>query len=102
MIILVGYVVFLAAPQGTVFGVAAGGLLIFIGDAAIQLIMLMQISDCVEYGEWKSGKRNESVTVSLQPFIFKVASSLASGIVGITVILSGMKEALTPADMTAQ
>lgn len=101
VIILVGYVVFLAAPQGTVFGVAAGGLLIFIGDAAIQLIMLMQISDCVEYGEWKSEKRNESMTVSLQPFIFKVASSLASGIVGITVILSGMKEALTPADMTA-
>lgn len=101
VMILIGYVVFLFAPRGAISVVATGGLLVFIGDAAIQLIMLMQIADCVEYGEWKNGMRNESVTVSLQPFIFKVSSSLASGIVGVTVILSGMKEALGPADMTA-
>ena len=101
VMILVGYVVFLLAARGAIAGVAAGGLFVFIGDAAIQLIMLMQIADCVEYGEWKNGMRNESVTVSLQPFIFKVSSSLASGIVGVTVILSGMKAAIGPADMTA-
>lgn len=100
VMILMGYIVFMMASRGAMIPVAAGGLLVFIGDAAIQLIMFMQIADCVEYGEWKNKQRNESVTVSLQPFIFKVSSSLASGVVGATVILSGMREALGPADMS--
>jgi melibiose permease/lactose/raffinose/galactose permease len=64
--------------------------------------MLLFLTDSVEYGEWKLGKRNDSVTFSLQPFINKMGGAVASGIVGAIVIISGMKEAETAADMTAQ
>lgn len=49
-----------------------------------------------------TGRRNESVTFALQPFINKMGGAVASGIVGVTVILSGMKEAQSGNDMTTQ
>ncbi|WP_206673533.1 glycoside-pentoside-hexuronide (GPH):cation symporter [Pseudactinotalea terrae] len=95
-----GYVVFLLAGTSmVVIGIA--GVLIFSGQAFIQLLMLLFIADSVEYGQWKLGRRNESVTFSLQPFIYKASSALASGGVGLTLILSGINEARTAADVTA-
>ena len=47
----------------------------FCRSGAIQLLMLMFISDSVEYGEWKFHKRNDSVTLSLQPFINKLGNA---------------------------
>ena len=52
--------------------------------------------------QWKLGKRNDSVTFSLQPFINKMGGAIASGIVGTTVILSGINEAASAADVTPE
>src|SRR5690625_1107402 len=94
-----GYAVFLVAGASmVVIGVA--GVLLFAGQAFIQLLMMMFIADSVEYGQWKLGRRNESVTFSLQPFIYKAASALAAGAVGLTLIVSGINEAETPAEVT--
>lgn len=93
-----GYAVFLVAGSSmVVIGVA--GVLLFAGQAFIQLLMMMFIADSVEYGQWKLGRRNESVTFSLQPFIYKAASALAAGAVGLTLIVSGINEAETPAEV---
>ncbi|MEG1651606.1 MAG: MFS transporter, partial [Oscillospiraceae bacterium] len=62
---------------------------------------LMFLADTIEYGQWKLGKRNDSVTFALQPFINKLGGAVASGIVGATVILSGINDAQTAADMTS-
>ncbi len=95
----VGYGVFLISGTSMpVIGLA--GVLLFSGQAFIQLLMMMFIADSVEYGQWKLGRRNESVTFSLQPFIYKASSALASGGVGLTLILSGVNEAETAADVT--
>ena len=59
-------------------------------------------TDSVEYGEWKFGKRNDSVTFAMQPFINKMGGAIASGVVGAIVILSGMSTAQSAADMTAE
>ena len=56
----------------------------------------------MEYGFWKSGRRNDSVTFSLQPFINKMGGAVSSGVVSATVILSGIKEAQSAADVTAE
>jgi melibiose permease/lactose/raffinose/galactose permease len=74
---------------------------LFIGQAFIQVMMLMFLTDSVEYGEWKFGKRNDSVTFSLQPFINKMGGAVASGVAGAIVIISGMSQAQSAADMTA-
>lgn len=95
-----GYAVFLAAGVSMAL-IAVAGVLLFTGQAFIQLLMMMFIADSVEYGEWKLGRRNESVTFSLQPFIYKGSNALASGVVGATLIWSGINEAASPADVTA-
>ena len=82
--------------------IGIAGMLLFVGQAFIQLLMLMFLADTVEYGQWKLGKRNDSVTFSLQPFINKMGGAVSSGIVGAVVIISGIKEAETAADVTAQ
>jgi melibiose permease/lactose/raffinose/galactose permease len=80
--------------------IGIAGVLLFIGQAFIQVMMLMFLTDSVEYGAWKFKKRNDSVSFSLQPFINKMGGAVASGITGAVVIISGMSTAQTAADMT--
>ncbi len=101
ILIVIGYILFFIAPPGQIAVIAIAGIFLFVGEGWIQVLMLMFISDCVEYGEWKLGRRNDSITLSLQPFINKLGAAIASGIVGATVILSGMKVAKGPEDMTS-
>ena len=64
--------------------------------------MLMFISDTVEYGELKLGKRNDSITLSIQPLINKLGGAIAAGIVSQTLVLSGVNAAESASDVTAQ
>jgi sugar (glycoside-pentoside-hexuronide) transporter len=98
-LVVVGYVIFFFAPMNMLY-IGAGGILIFLGQAFIQLLMLMFLADTIEYGQWKLGKRNESITFSIQPFINKMGGAVGSGIVGATIILSGINDAVTPEDVT--
>lgn len=88
----------LAGTSMIIIGVA--GVLLFMGQAFIQLLMLLYIADCVEYGEWKLGRRNESITFSLQPFIYKSSNALGTGMVGLAVLISGISRAESAADIT--
>lgn len=99
-LVFAGYILFFFAPTNTMIFIGIAGVLLFVGQAFIQLMMLMFLTDSVEYGEWKFRKRNDSVTLSLQSFINKMGGAVASGITGATVIISGMNEAETAADMT--
>lgn len=99
--VVIGYVMFFMSPMHMVpIGVA--GVLIFVGQSFIQLLMMMYIADSVEYGQWKSGKRNESVTFSIQPLIYKCSNAVASLMTGVTLIWSGIKKAETAADVSHQ
>ncbi len=102
ILVVGGYVVFFFAPTSTFTFIAIAGIFIFVGQAFIQLIMLMFLADSVEYGHWKTGKRNESITFSLQPFINKMGGALASGIISVTIIVSGIKEAEDASQVTSQ
>ena len=68
-----------------------GAVLVFIGQSFIQTLMLMFLADTVEYGQWKLGKRNESITFSLQPLINKLGGAISTGVVSITLLMSGVK-----------
>ena len=91
LIVLIGYVIFFFADHSLLM-IAVGAVVIFIGEAFIQLLMLMFISDTIEYGQWKLGKRNDSITLSIQPLINKIGGALATGIVSVTLVLSGIKK----------
>src|SRR5690606_8533114 len=60
--VTVGYVLFSFTPPGALVLIIVAGLLVFSAQAAIQLLMLMFIADTVEYGQWKLGRRNDSIT----------------------------------------
>ena len=39
------------------------------------------MTDSIEYGQLKTGKRNEAVTLSVRPMLDKIAGALSNGIV---------------------
>ncbi len=100
-LVVLGYLVFFFAPSNNMTFIGLAGALLFVGQAFIQLLMLMFLADAVEYGFWKLGKRNDSITFALQPFINKIGGAVGSGVVSFIIILSGIKEAKTAADVTA-
>lgn len=71
--------------------IVLGAVLVFVGQAFIQTLMLMFLADTVEYGHWKLGKRNESITFSIQPLINKIGGAISTGIVSVTLLVSGIK-----------
>jgi len=92
ILVVVGYVIFFLAPMNMIF-IGAAGIPLFVGQAFIQLLMLMFLTDTIEYGQWKLGKRNESITFSVQPFINKIGGAVGNAIVGAVVIWSGITAA---------
>ena len=98
-LVVLGYVIFFFSPMDMRF-IGLSGMLLFVGQAFIQLLMLMFLTDTIEYGQWKLGKRNDSVTFSLQPFINKMGGAIASGVVSFTVIVSGINDATSASDVT--
>lgn len=97
--IVVGYVIFFFSPMNMIpIGVA--GILLFVGSASMVLLFMMFMTDCIEYGQWKLGRRSTAVTYALQPFVVKVSNAFATAIVGATVILTGINSAATPTDVT--
>lgn len=89
-LVILGYGIFFFA-EISILLIALGAVLVFVGQAFIQTLMLMFLADTVEYGQWKLGKRNESITFSIQPLINKIGGALATGIVSLTLIFSGIK-----------
>jgi melibiose permease/lactose/raffinose/galactose permease len=108
ILIAVGYITFFFAPvsptseTNSMLFIGIGGVLIFVGQSFVQLLMLMFLADSVEYGHWKLGKRNDSITFSLQPLINKMGGAISSGIVAAVIIVSGIKDADTAADVTSE
>ncbi|MFA7204886.1 MAG: glycoside-pentoside-hexuronide (GPH):cation symporter [Saccharofermentanales bacterium] len=91
-LVVTGYIIFFFSPMNMLF-IGASGILLFVGQAFIQILMLMFLTDTIEYGQWKLGKRNNSITLSLQPFINKMGGAVGSSIVNATVIIAGINDA---------
>ncbi len=101
-LVVTGYVIFFFSPMNMLF-IGASGILLFVGQAFIQILMLMFLTDTIEYGQWKLGKRNNSITLSLQPFINKMGGAVGTSIVNATVIIAGINDASENPDLvTAQ
>ena len=90
VLVVLGYFVFFFADTSLPL-IAVSALLIFIGEAFIQLLMLMFLEDTIEYGQWKLGTRNESITLSVQPLINKIGGAVSMGLVSLSLVWSGIK-----------
>ncbi|HSN44275.1 MAG TPA: glycoside-pentoside-hexuronide (GPH):cation symporter [Propionibacteriaceae bacterium] len=99
-VILVAYVSFSLVPAN-MWTVALCAIPLFSAQAFVQMLILVFLADTIEYGQWTFGRRNGGVTFAVQPFINKVSSAVATGIVGATIILAGINRAETPDDVSA-
>jgi melibiose permease/lactose/raffinose/galactose permease len=66
------------------------GLLIFTGQTIFYVTIMVMLSNTVEYNQWKTGDRLESIIYSLRPLAAKLASSFQSGVVFLFLIISGI------------
>ena len=89
--VIFAYVLFFLSFEKLALVVIAG-LVLFFAQAFIQLLTLLFLADAVEYGEWKLGKRNESVSFAVQPFVNQVGGAIGSGVLGFTLIISGIND----------
>ncbi len=100
LMMVVGYILFLFAGH-SLLAVLVAVAIFFFPYPMIFLAALMTITDSVEYGQWKNGTRNESVTLSVRPLIDKLAGAVANGVVGLAAVHSGMIGNAAPSSITS-
>ena len=81
--------------------VLLGAELFFIPQPIIFLVVLMTITDSVEYGQLKLGHRDESLTLSIRPLLDKFGGAVANGVVVMATVAAGMTGGATAATVTA-
>lgn len=66
------------------------GILVFVGQAWFYMASIINMTNCVEYNEYKRGERNEAVVSTLRPFMAKFADALKYGIVTLVLTVSAV------------
>lgn len=74
--------------------------LFYIPQPIIFLVVLMTITDAVEYGQLVLGHRDESLALSVRPLCDKFGSAVSNGVVGQTAIIAGMTTGASAATIT--
>ncbi|MEO1773196.1 melibiose:sodium transporter MelB [Candidatus Enterococcus ferrettii] len=84
LLLITGYV----APEN-VFLTAAAGILVKLGSGLQLGTATVILADVVDYGEYKFGTRNESVTFSIQTLMIKFSSAIGALLTGFALDLTG-------------
>ena len=66
------------------------GVMIFVANGILTVLTTVFLANTVDYGEVKTGHREESVIFSMQTFVVKAASGLAVFITGVSSDLIGL------------
>ena len=110
VLMAIGYVLFIL-DSASLPVVIVALILFYLPGTFIQMTAILSLTDSIEYGQLKTGKRNEAVTLSVRPMLDKIAGALSNGIVGFVgggaavvragFVPAGMVGSATAADMTA-
>ncbi len=84
---LTGYLPFI--PH-SIWSFCAGGLIIFTAQAVMYLIILVQLTNTIEYEQYLTGDRNEAILFSLRPLTAKASGAVQQGLVSLILIVSGI------------
>ncbi len=87
LLLLMGYIPFFPVH---IITTCIFGALVFSGQAIFYMVIIVNMTNTIEYNEYKSGKRNEAVIFSLRPFVAKFASALQQGVVTLVLVVSGV------------
>ncbi len=87
MLLAVGYIPFIPISLLTV---CFFGVFVFSGQAIFYMILIVNMTNTIEYNEFKTKSRNEAVVFSVRPFTAKLSSALQQGVVTLVLIVSGI------------
>ena len=99
VIMVAALVLYAFAGKSVITTLAAAGLFA-LPQPLIFLVVLMTITDTVEYGQLKLGHRDEALVLCVRPLIDKLSGAITSGIVGLTAVWVGMTGKATAASIT--
>ena len=66
------------------------GVFLFFAQGLLYMVMLIMLTNTIEYDEWKTGKRNDAVTFSVRPFMVKLAGAVQYLVVALTLVVCGL------------
>lgn len=86
---IVAYILFILFPQNLAL-VYVALVLFYTPNTFIQMTAILALTDSIEYGQLKTGQRNEAVTLSVRPMLDKIAGALSNSIVGAVAVAAAM------------
>ena len=82
MISMIAGYVMLGIFSDNIIMVFVALVLFYVPGTLIQMTAILSLTDSIEYGQLKNGKRNEAVTLSVRPMLDKIGGALSNGITG--------------------
>ncbi len=101
IIIMITALLIFAFSHQNIYLVLLAAALFNLPQPLVFLVVLMTMTDIVEYGQLKLGHRDESLILSIRPLIDKLSGAITSGIVGLTAVLAGMSGKATAATISS-
>lgn len=87
MMLAIGWVDFLPV---NIITACAFGVFVFGGQAIFYMVVIVNMTNTIEYNEFKTGDRNEAIVFSLRPFVAKMSSAIQGLIVTLVLVVSGV------------
>ncbi len=98
-IMLLAVIIYAFAGKSVAVATTAG-VLFALPQPLVFLVVLMTITDCVEYGQLKLGHRDEGLILSVRPLLDKFGGAVANGVIVVTSAAAGMISGATAASIT--
>lgn len=92
---ITGYVVLLVLActcMSNVFLLFIPGAFIFGANGVLSVLTTVFLANSVDYGEWKNGRRDESVIFSMQTFVVKLASGVSALLAAICLAVFNISD----------
>lgn len=102
---IAGYAILLLLTftnMSNVFLLFIPGFLIFGANGMLSVLTTVFLANTVDYGEWKNGRRDESVIFSMQTFVVKLASGVAALVASICLNVCKLSQDTTDTGAVVQ
>jgi Na+/melibiose symporter-like transporter len=95
---VIGYITIFAYGMLNAFGyvplniwlLSGVGVLVFAAQGLFYMVLLVMVTNTIEYNQWTTGERKESVIFAARPFAAKMSSSLQTLLVFVILLIGGI------------
>ena len=103
---ILGYAILLTlcltGSAGNLLLLLVPGVLVFLSNGILTVLTTVFLTSSVDYGELKTGHREESVIFSMQTFVVKAASGVAVFLTGVGIDMIGLIRSESDTDIIVQ